>query len=55
MRMLLLCLMLTGARRRMLSQLGVWTGPLLPVFMGFGSLGNLFMSQMLRYSIGAEL
>lgn len=41
------CLVLAAARR-MLSQLGVQTGPWLLVFMGFVSLGNLFHSQTSR-------
>lgn len=49
------CLMLAGVRRGMLSQLGVWTGPWLLVFMDLVSFGNLFQSQMLRCNIRAEL
>ena len=47
--------MLAGVRRGMLSQLGVWTGPWLLVFMDLVSFGNLFQSQMLRCNIRAEL
>lgn len=41
------CLVLASASRRMLSQLGVWTGPLLLVFMDSVSFGNLRCGEVM--------